>query len=209
MDKIKDFAKTTLIGGLVVILPLIILFVVFRFAFNVVTNSIRPITDVFLGSLQISDFLADLLSLAVIIAICFIIGMIVETRLGGVIRNLVEKEVLERIPGYKTIQGTIKYFDTGKEERPFSSFALIRAYGTDTIRPGFVTEKHSDGSYTVVVPQWPVPTQGDIYNASGEDVIVLDISVEEGMKFVIGGGAGSSEEIDKYLIELKNRGKTK
>lgn len=197
MEKIKDFVKTTFIGGLGVILPILILIIVFRMLFNLITKSIRPLTNLLGVGMFGKGILADVISIAVVILICFAVGVAVKNRTVKFYHEQVEEKLLSRVPGYKAIKGAMQYFKGG-QERPFTSFALVKVYGRETLTYGFITESHSDGSYTVVVPQWPIPTQGDIFHVPGKDVFIMDVQVEEAMKFVIGGGAGSKELIEQY-----------
>lgn len=197
MDRLKEFIKTTIIGGLGVILPIIILLIVFRTLFNIITNNLRPLTNLLGVGMFGKGIIADIVSIIVVILICFAVGVLARNRTIKFYHEQIEEKLLNRVPGYKAIKGALQYFEGGKE-KPFSKFALVRVHGGETLTYGFITESHSDGSYTVVVPQWPVPTQGDIFHVQGKDVFVMDTPVEEAMKFVIGGGAGSKKMIEQY-----------
>lgn len=195
MGNLKDFLKPTLLGGLGVLLPILVLFIVFNAFFNFVTSSIRPITNVLTGTG--GGLLADILSILFIVALSFVIGMAVRTRIGGLYHEYLERRLLDKIPGYTLVKDTLKYF-SGGEKVPFSSVALVKPFDNDTLVPAFVTDRNSDGSYTVFAPQGPIPTQGAIYNIPGKKVFLLDIGAEEAMKTIIGAGAGTEKLLQKY-----------
>jgi len=202
MKKVNNFVRTTLIGGFGIVLPVLVLFIVFNGLFKFIANSIRPITNIIgLGS-NIKGVVADILSIIIIISICFLIGVIVKTRVGRFAHNKLEKRILNKIPGYGLIKDTIKYF-SGSEGKPFTSVALIKPFGKEDMLTGFITDSHSDGSHTVFVPQAASPWQGDMYHVQKENVFLLDVSVGDAMKSVIAMGAGSSKLIEKYLEEQK------
>lgn len=197
MERVKKFTKTTLLGGFGVLLPVLILFMVFNMLFNFITNNIRPLTNIITMSSNIQGILADIISIAIIIAVCFFIGVAVKTRTGSFFHNVIETKLLEKIPGYSLIKDTVKYFGGG-QEAPFSTMALVRLFAGDTLQTAFVTDSHSDGSYTVYVPLAPTLAQGAIYHVQAKDVFIIDVPVEDGIKSVVGCGAGSESLIEKY-----------
>ncbi|HEY4687551.1 MAG TPA: hypothetical protein VIH20_05025, partial [Candidatus Subteraquimicrobiales bacterium] len=119
MEKVKDFVKTTLLGGLGVLLPVLILFVAFNAIFRFVTGSIRPIANIFGVGLIRSDFIAGVISILIMVLISFVVGLIVKTRTGVIYHAIIEEAVLNKIPGYKLVKEATTYFEPGKE-RPFS-----------------------------------------------------------------------------------------
>ena len=197
MSKAKNFIKTTLLGGFGVLLPVLILFIVFSALFGFITNNIRPLTNLITMSSNIQGILADVISIAIIIVTCFVIGVAIKTRTGVFFHNVIETQLLEKIPGYGWVKETLKYFGGG-QETPFRTVALVRLYSSGTLQTAFVTDSHSDGSYTVYVPLAPTLAQGEVYHVPGDDVFVLDVPVEEGIRSVIGCGAGSRGLIEKY-----------
>ena len=207
MKRIKNFTKTMLLGGLGVILPVLIIILVFNGLFKFITTRLRPVTELVLQNYEIQGILADLLSLVIIILACFIIGMIVKTGIGKSIFRAIEKEVLQKIPGYNLVNDTIKHFTTAKEV-PFSSVALVKPFGNETLFTAFITDRHPDKSYTVFIPTGPNPTSGNILHVKGKNVFPVDVSLEEGMKSVIGCGAGSKKIMRKYLAASKKKAST-
>jgi len=197
MEKVKDFVKTTLLGGLGVLLPVLILFVAFNAIFRFVTGSIRPIANIFGVGLIRSDFIAGVISILIMVLISFVVGLIVKTRTGVIYHAIIEEAVLNKIPGYKLVKEATTYFEPGKE-RPFSAFALVRPFGSDTMVNAFITDTHPDGSYSVFVPQGPTLAQGDIYHLKPKDVYILDVPIAEGIKAIISMGAGSEKLLAKY-----------
>lgn len=122
--------------------------------------------------------------------------LLVRTRLGTWLYALIESRLLRRAPGYSMIKETIAQF-LGKKQMPFSSVALVKIFGNDTLASAFVTDTHEDGSYTVFVPTGPNPTSGAIYHLQAENVFPVAVSVEDAMRSIISCGAGSSVLIAK------------
>ncbi len=196
MKKLREFIKSTLIGGLLVVLPLAIFAFVLVWVFNLIHRAISPLTQCALGGTTFQVIAADVLVVLLLICACFLIGAVVRTRLGKWIYTLIEANLLRRTPGYSLIKETVSQF-LGNKQSPFSSVALARIFGNDTLVSVFVTDTHEDGSYTVFMPTGPNPTSGNIYHLPGENVFPVDVSVEDAMRSIISCGAGSSTLIRK------------
>ena len=101
MRTIPEFIKTTLIGGLLIVLPVYIAVLLLLKALQGIVTAMKPITAAIPGSVRFEEILAILL-LAVM---CFIAGLIVRTRAGLRAKNVIERRVLQRLPGYTLLQG--------------------------------------------------------------------------------------------------------
>ena len=198
LNRTKTFFRTTLLGGIIVILPTIILVFAFKWLFGMVGNGIKPLTDLVVSNIDLPDryneLIATLIVLSVIVLGCFFVGLFVRTRLGKYIYSGFEGTVLSKAPGYKMVKETVNQF-LGKKESPFSSVALVQIFENDTKVTAFITDRHDDGIITVFVPTGPNPTSGFIYHLNEKYVHPVDVSVEDAMRSVISCGAGSEKLI--------------
>jgi len=192
MLKIKSFVSTTFLGGLLILLPLIILIIVFKVFYSFIAENLLPFTQILIDATRLSTFLASILSVFFILGLSFLTGLIVRTRFGNISYNIFEENILKRIPGYRIIKGTVAQI-FGAEKNLFLGVALVRIFGNETLMTAFITEKHIDGSYTVFVPSGPAPTAGFIYHLKSEFVHPVNYSVELAMKTIISLGAGSDD----------------
>ena len=200
LQRTKNFFRTTLLGGVIVILPAIILGFAFKWLFNVVSNGIRPLTNFVVNHIDLPDeyehLIAMLIVLSVILLGFFLVGLFVRTRIGRWIYSALENSLLSKAPGYKMVKETVNQF-LGKKESPFSSVALVQIFENDTKVTAFITDKHDDGTITVFVPTGPNPTSGFIYHLNQQYVHPVEVSVEDAMRSVISCGAGSDALIEK------------
>lgn len=201
LQRTKIFFRTTIIGGVIVVLPTIILITAFVWLFGKVSDAIFPMTEhvkaylTFSGKLE--DIIATIIVISVIVLACFLVGLFVRTRLGQIIYGSLEGSVLSKAPGYKMVKETVNQF-LGKNESPFSSVALVQVFENDTMLTAFITDRHDNGIVTVFVPTGPNPTSGFIYHVKEEFVHPVDVTVEDAMRSVISCGAGS----EKLIKEL-------
>lgn len=202
MGKFKEFLKTTLFGGLGVVLPTTIIILVFAGVFRFIAGKLEPLTNLLFSSVPIPGILADIFTAVILILTCFFVGLVMKTGVGKALFRFVENELLKKIPGYNMINETIAHFTTAKQT-PFSQVATVRAFEGDIRLTGFVTDKHGDGSYTIFVPTGPNPTSGNILHVAGKNVTILDVSAEAAMKSIIGCGAGSKEILENTKKKMK------
>jgi len=194
MNRLKMFIKTSLLGGLAVILPAALLFLIFKWLFNWVTNIIQPLTNLVLARGQFQEFVADAIVFGIILTFCFGVGAAVKTKIGRYIQENLENHILKIAPGYPTIKSIVMQF-IGKKKSPFSSVALVRPFENDTLMTGFITDSHDDDLYTVFVPTGPNPTTGFIFHLKGQYIQRVNVPVEETIRSVISCGAGSTRLI--------------
>ncbi len=209
LQRTKNFFKTTVLGGVIVILPAIILIFAFKWLFGFVSRAIHPLTGLVAKMLTqpspVDEWVATLIVLCVIILGCFLVGLFVRTRLGQMLYYTFEVGLLSRAPGYKMIKETVSQF-FGNKKSPFSSVALVQIFGNDTKVTAFITDRHDDGTITVFVPTGPNPTSGFIYHLNEQYVHPVDVSVEDAMRSVISCGAGSDELIRKMTASEHSAG---
>ena len=205
MERLKSFTKMTLLGGLVVILPVALLAITFTWVLNLIRKLIKPITNLILNLIEITglqfpsnvkELFAITIAILVILTICFIVGIVIRTKVGKYLHKQVEKKILVRFPLYNLFRETILQF-LGTKRMPFSKVAVANIFGNETMVTALITDEHDNGMVTVFVPTGPNPTSGNIYHLKEEFVHPIDVPVEDTMRSIISCGAGSRSILGK------------
>lgn len=191
MKQLKQFIKTALLGGLLVILPLAILLIVAEWMIGLLRSCVQGLTRHFLSGTTIHGAEANTIVIALLILTCFIVGVFVRTRLGALLYGLLEKGMLGRIPGYTLVKETISHFIVNRKT-PFSTVVLVRLTEGTTWVTGFVTDTHENGYRTVFVPTSPSPTSGFVYHVSPDNIQYLTADTEDAIRSIISCGAGTA-----------------
>jgi uncharacterized membrane protein len=198
MDKLKSFLKTSLLGGVVVILPIAILVSVMLWLSNLVSGLIEPLTRILIKDSQINEYAAEFVVIILILTACFFVGVLVRTRLGGFLYRVIESRILKLAPGYSMVKETVTQVFGNKSESPFSSVALAQIFCNETQVTCFITDKHENGMYTLFVPTGPNPTSGLIYHLDEKYVHPVNIPVQDAMRSIISCGAGTAKLLSEY-----------
>ena len=161
MRKFTEFIKTTTIGGFLVLLPVVAVLALVGIAVATIIKIVTPIA----GKLPIKTVgglaLATLLAVIVILAFCFLAGLLVRMRIGQLVQQRVENLLLQRLPGYVMFKNLTRQL-AGQEGIEFAP-ALVDLYGSEARVVGLIVEEHADGKFTVFVPISPTATLGQVY----------------------------------------------
>ena len=193
----KEFAKKTILGGLVIVLPVALLVMGIRWLFRLVTDLIQPLTNIVTKIIGMPEIFADMLVLCGMVALCFAVGWLVTTAAGAWFHSIFEGRLARYAPGYTMMKDIVGQFFGDASKSPFANgeVALVRLFGNSSTEvTAIVTSKHIDGRYTVFMPTGPNPTSGNIYHVAADQVTLCPhITVSVAMRTIIACGAGSGD----------------
>lgn len=193
LKRLQRFILTTVVGGLVVVLPISIFGLLVRFVFIQVLKIITPISRLLDFPDHIKVWIADLTAFGLVLLLFFLIGLLVRTEIGKRIFQFVEENLLAQLPFYMVLRETVQQL-IGAKRMPFSKVVLVDVYGNATRMTGFVVDEHpATGMVTVFVPTAPNPTNGFIFHVKEDQIVHLDVRSEDAIRTVIGVGIGSSQ----------------
>ena len=158
MERLIDFLKTTALGGFLVLLPILLLYLMLGEAFELVVALATPITDLFPPGTFDKVSFPVLLALLLILGVSFALGPAARSELGGRLGRRAERRTLDRVPLYRTVKGFAAGFaDIGGGEG-FKPALLVSADGQRQI--AYLIEEHGDGQVTVMLPRAPTHCPG-------------------------------------------------
>lgn len=189
--------------GIVAILPIVVTAWVLVKVFFAVDGSVTPWVARYVGF--------DIPGLGFLVTVLFVllVGVFASNLIGRQVIHLFES-LFGRVPLVSRIYTAVKQIGEsilGSQKHLFERVVLFEYPRRDSWAMGFVTSSH-DGvllEHTgkphvhVFVPTTPNPTSGFLLFLPEEDVIQLDMSVEDGLKLVISGGAVSPPGYGKRL----------
>lgn len=186
-----------LIAGLLVWLPLTVTIVIFSFVIDVLDGTVLLLPPEYRPE-AVLGFAVPGFGVVLAVAILILTGMLAANLLG---RRLVTiwEAILSRIPLVRTIYNSAKQITTTvltSEGKAFRKVVLVEYPRKDTWSMGFLTNDQItiDSSRidskiaAVFVPTTPNPTSGFIIMLPKDDIIELEISIEEGFKYIISMG---------------------
>jgi uncharacterized membrane protein len=131
-----------------------------------------------------------LLSLLLVLSVCFLVGAAMRTSSGRAARERIEKSFFERIPGYALFRSLTQQLAGSREENVWKP-ALVEI--EEALVPAFIIEIFEDGRFTVFVPSAPTPLSGSVYILTPERVHPVDVPFTHAIKALSRWGSGSKD----------------
>jgi len=206
-EKFKDHLKSSLIAGILTLVPLGVTFFIASFLFDKIGGWLPNLLEPFFPSgqypLLFGPTVQTILGLLATFLIIYLTGLTVSNFIG---RRLVATTelILGQIPLVREVYAPVKEFvgillnphDSGRFKRVVS----IKPPGSPFRVIGFVTgevqeEDNPDPLLTIFVPTSPNPTTGVLLFCCAGSVYELDIRAEEAMRLLVSGGLVSPNDI--------------
>ena len=152
MKTLAEFTRTTLIGGLLVILPVYVAVLLLAKTVQGLLGLLRPVAEQVPASVEFRQTVAILL----LVCVCFLVGLIVRTGPGLRAKNACERAILEKLPGYTFLRGLAKRL-AGRNGHAKVSFGteggLFQALGdvpAVVIGPGSIARAHKADEFVTL-----------------------------------------------------------
>ena len=198
---IVNHLKATLGAGIMVLLPIGITILVFKFIFDLLNPPLQPIFERWAPVLHIPGLGLDRqaqipgLGFAALLVLVYLAGLIAAHVAG---RRFIQigHNIFGGIPVVKSIYGTarsaVELFSPDSKHQPYSGVVFIDFPSRGMKSIGLVTAKLGlqDGEDTlaVYVPASPIPSSGFLVVVATKDVTPTQMSVDEAMKIIVSGG---------------------
>jgi uncharacterized membrane protein len=192
--------RNAFISGALLLAPLWVTVWVFSTVIDKVGGTVRPIYEDYIPErLQKLPFFWDLAATAVVLLLVTLLGYLSHYVFGKFFVSLGERAV-QKIPGIGAVYNSVKQIVStfGSQNRNlFSKVVLVEFPRKGVWTLGFLTNKAQGeaqsaagtDTWTVFVPTTPNPTSGFLLMLPRHEVVELEMSVGEGMKMIISGGA--------------------
>ncbi|MDB6114326.1 MAG: hypothetical protein JWQ83_698 [Lacunisphaera sp.] len=192
--------RNAFLTGLLLLAPLVVTVWAFFQIIDLVGGRFRPLFDTLIPQrLQGLPLVWEIAITLIVFALITLFGFISHHFFGKYLLELGERVILG-IPGLSTVYGSVKQVVStfGSQNRNlFSRVVLVQYPRTGTWTLGFLTNKtqaEAQGRsgrelWAVFVPTSPNPTSGFVLFFPPGEITELDMSVGDGMKLVISGGA--------------------
>ncbi len=213
--------RSKLVRGLLLVLPLVITVWLLGLLFDIVNRNVTPWVRrlvLRLGIEELEGVLARLgipvMSLFLTVVVIYLVGLFASNLAGRRIGSAFESVIL-RIPVVNSVYGSARQlldaFSMGGK-RTFSKVVILEYPRLGVWTVGFLTTEvehrlSSPGSsrgatsVPVFLPTTPNPTSGWMVLVPTGDLRVLDMTVEEGIKFVVSGGIVGPPDLGTLVRE--------
>jgi uncharacterized membrane protein len=194
MATIWKYVRTTLIGGLLFLLPIVVILLVLQKAFEFALKLLVPLEKALPGWFAIGSAAPHFTAAMLLLVICFLAGLVAGTGAGGWLRRALERTVLGRVPGYTMLRSM---FSGGAPVDKPIEVALVEMENMLVI--AYVMERHANGYVTLFVPSAPMPNAGSVFFARSEQVRIIDVAMGDTLLCIVKLGLGAEKMLKGVL----------
>lgn len=192
------FIKTTLIGGLLVVFPLLVLWLAIREIGALLIAMADPIgyaIEWLLPTVELDKmYFLGLIAGILILAVSFVAGLLVKSQFVSRLGQSIEDAVLAKLPMYTMLKRLSASWIAGQKQ----SFApVLYKTGEGAQDPCFAIKDHGDGRVTVLMPFAPAAFAGTVRIVKKADLDYLNCSFDELSRSIVNFGIDLHEYVEK------------
>ena len=191
MDKKPGILRATLVGGVLYMIPIVLLVAILGKALQLVRRVQPPIEQgleaVHLGGILTPQLVAVLL----LLLFCLAAGLFARTAIAKRFGDFLDTKVLANIPGYSFYKSVGESLAGAEPAGGARSIVMVSI--EDAWQLAMVVDKLEDGLLAVYVPGVPDARSGSLYFMSPDRVRPLSISTMDAFATLRRMGVGSRE----------------
>lgn len=199
-NRLTNAIKRYFLSGVLVVVPVILTYIVLKFLFDSVDGALQPIINSSLG------YYVPGLGILITLLLIFLAGVLTRNFIGAWLYRMGD-DILARVPIIRPIYSSAKQLLVAITKPSMSSFkevALIEYPRLGCYALVFVSNRltlDTDGEprrfASVFVPSTPTPVTGWTVLVPVDDLMVLRMTIEEAVKFLVSGGVVSPDLLAK------------
>jgi len=197
-NRVIDTVKRHFISGVLVVVPIILTYIVLKFLFESIDGILQPIIHNLFG------YFVPGLGVITTLLLIILAGMFTRNYLGAKLYKYGDR-IIEKMPVIRPIYSSAKQLLealTSTNTKTFKEVGLIEYPRKGIYALCFIAryveldfKDNTQKAVTVFVPSTPTPVSGIALVVPVKEVIFLDMTIEEGVKFLVSGGVASPENL--------------
>jgi uncharacterized membrane protein len=172
----RQFIRTTLIGGALFLVPLVVVVVLVVKAFQLTKVAATPVAQLIPIESIAGIALVEIVTGVILLLGCFIAGMFARSAWGRSVQLRLDALLLQVFPGYAWIKGITGEISDAEAEQILKP-VLVRF--DDQSQLGFEVDRNADGLVAVYLPGAPNPRSGTVSYVNAEQIAPVDAGFRE------------------------------
>jgi len=189
MQRALEFIRATIMGGLFVLLPVSLLFLLLTELFDLAVAVATPITLLFPeGEFDEARF-PTFLAIGLIVTMSLVLGLLMRSWLGIGLGRWIERSVLMPLPGYGFLKNLTH--SLGNTNRVSGFKPVLKHLPDGGFQIAYLVEEDSQARCTILLPHAPAAMSGPVEIVPRDKLRVLDCSFGEVMQSLNHWGLGA------------------
>ena len=195
MKSLSRFTRTTLMGAVLFLLPIVVVVILVEQALEMVSPVIKPLAARLAAGPGLG---ATLLAITGLILVCFLAGVFLQTDFARKAIDKLQSSVLSELPGFEYVKAQI---ESGFHVEERKVYPVVLARMDDAWQLAFLIERLAGGQSAVFVPDVPSPNTGAVYFLPEDRVRPVDIPQAAALKCLKRFGLGADELLGSRLAD--------
>jgi uncharacterized membrane protein len=189
------FLKDAIVRGLVVLIPLVLVYLTLRELLGAMVALATPIADLFPTDWIRKDDPEQLIAFVLIILTALILGLIWSAGPTRRAAEWLESRSLDHLPMYRIMKSLVGAFLNLEDEESFKPACWRHDDGS--MEPVFVIGEHGKDMLVVMQPWTPTPFAGAVKVVPRNQVDLVQVTLDEYSLALTHFGLGLSEALQK------------
>lgn len=204
--KLMNTLKRYFISGMLVVVPLILTYIVLKFLFESIDGILQPLIH------RVFGYWVYGLGVVTTLLLILLAGVISRNYFGSKLYK-VGDYFLSRVPLIRPIYSAAKQLMealTRPNMNSFKEVVMVEYPRKNVFALGFLSnrltyqnETAEKKLFSVFIPSTPTPVSGMVILFEKEEIYPINMTVEEGVKFLVSGGVASPEILKHKNLDFK------
>ncbi len=198
-----NYLKNVFLSGLIILIPLVLLYVTFRELLDLMIGLATPIAEMLPeGWIREDDWIPAVAAILIVLS-AFAIGLLWSLPLTRTATRWLESQTLNRVPMYRMLKSLVAAFLDIETKESFQP-ALWR-HDDGSREPVYIIEPHGEDMLVVMQPWTPTPFAGSVRVVPLDQVSPVGVSLDEFSLALTHFGLGLSDTL-RHQGEARRRG---
>ena len=189
------FLKNAIVRGLVVLIPLVLVYLTLRELFGAMVALATPIADMMPAGFIQKDDPENLIAVILILLTALILGLIWSAGPTRRAAEWLESRSLDHVPMYRIMKSLVGAMLNLEDEESFKPACWRHDDGS--MEPVFIIGEHGEDMLVVMQPWTPTPFAGSVRVVPRDQVDLVPVTLDEYSLALTHFGLGLSEALQK------------
>jgi uncharacterized membrane protein len=171
------FIKDAPLRGLVILIPVVLVFLTLRELVELMVEFATPIADLFPPNSILEGDAVGLIALLLILATALLLRLLWSAAPTRRAAEWVETRTLNHVPMYRMMKSLVAAFLNLDSEESFKPATWL--HDDDSLEPVYVIEEHADDMVVVMQPRTPTPFAGSVKVVPRSRVELVPVTLDE------------------------------
>ncbi len=192
MKNFIQMIRVTLVGGVLFIVPFVLLILVLDKALDLIRVVINPMSEKLLVETTLGLGATKVIAIILLVILCFAAGLFARTDIAKRVVAWIETTLLSNLPGYSFMKNVGEEASGAGATEQYQS-VLVRF--DDSSQIGFLVERLESEQAVVFIPGSPNPWSGSTRILDEDRITLIDKATNSSIKVIQKLGAGTSNLI--------------